>query len=78
VAEQVGYIIGMDIRRPETGGECVPQVVEMEIADPSLFDGLFKTDYQLTASSSRPLRVEDALVRGRVQRKTSSTCCLNR
>jgi hypothetical protein len=35
----------------------VPQIVEVEITDPGLFDRLFKTGHQLTALSPRPYGV---------------------
>ena len=66
MAEQIRYVIGVDISCPEPGGEGVPQVVEVEITDSGLCDCLFKTDHQLTASSSRPHGVEDAFIVGRI------------
>jgi hypothetical protein len=48
----------VDIRLPEPRCEGVPQVVEVEIADPGLFDRPFKTDHQLTALPPGAVRIK--------------------
>ena len=45
VAQQIGDVVLVNIRRPEPCGEGVPEIVKVEIADPSLFDRSLETDH---------------------------------
>jgi hypothetical protein len=45
MTRQVGDVVLVYVRRPEPWSEDMPEVVEVEITDPGLFDCLFKTDH---------------------------------
>lgn len=66
MAQEVGDVVLVYVRRPKSRGEGVPEVVEVEIADPRLLDGLLETDHQLAALPARALRVEDPFFLGRI------------
>ena len=70
VAQQVSHVVLVNIRRPESCGEGVPEIVEVGITDPGLLDRPLEADHQLTPFSTRPPRVEDQLLVGRVPQRS--------
>src|SRR2546423_15288957 len=66
VAKKDGDVVLVHVRRPEPRGKDMTEVMEVETADPSLFDRPLETDHQLAALPPRARRVKDQLVVGRV------------
>lgn len=64
VAQQVGDVVLVHVRRPEPRGEGVPEVVEVEIANPGLLHCPLEADHQLASLPPRTLRVEDQFIVG--------------
>ncbi|HEV7373689.1 MAG TPA: hypothetical protein VGN95_03155 [Pyrinomonadaceae bacterium] len=56
MTEQIRYVIGVDIRRPEPRGEGMPEIVEVEITDPGLFDRLGSREAKHLIESAKLLR----------------------
>lgn len=75
VAQKVSDVVLVYVRRPESLGEGVPKVVEVEIVDSRLLDRPLEADHQLPVPPPRPRRIEDQLVVvGRVLTQTLEDC----
>ena len=62
VSQQVCYIVLVDSSRPEPGSERAAQVMEGEVIQPRLVEGLFEYDHGLAPAPASPFRVEDEFV----------------
>jgi hypothetical protein len=60
MAEQVGYIVRMDIRRSESRRERMSKAMKVEIRKTCRLNGLLEAGHQLAAFPPHALRIEDA------------------
>jgi hypothetical protein len=60
MAEQVGYVVRVDIRRAESRRERMSKVMKVEIRKTCRLNGCLKVGHQLAAFPTHALRIKDA------------------
>jgi hypothetical protein len=77
VAEQIGYVVWMDVRRAESGGERMSKIVKVKVRQAGPFDGCLKACHQLPAFPACALRVKDKLIICRILHELHSSFVIN-